>query len=287
LRFYAEIPRYSLHALLRLLYGRDWWQYIYNKKQLYHKLNEVKYSLRDILLHVPIIQGDKLIIRVPALHFTIVCDYLDPENLNSIRGNIIHLLYDEVYTRNLGISQNDVVVDVGAHIGIFTLYAARRGRMVIAVEPEPRNYKWLLINTRLNNVKNVRLLNIALSDFDGEAHLYISSESIAHTLVPDVTTRTKDVIGSLRVPVRRLDSVLREHVDKSDELFVKVDVEGAELNVLKGFTIGNSVKFSIAAYHYPEEYRQIYEYLRKMGFVAMVKYWEEGPYVYAWRSARR
>jgi FkbM family methyltransferase len=261
--------------------------YIYNKKQLYHKLNEVKYSLRDILLHVPIIQGDKLIIRVPALHFTIVCDYLDPENLNSIRGNIIHLLYDEVYTRNLGISQNDVVVDVGAHIGIFTLYATRRGRMVIAVEPEPRNYKWLLINTRLNNVKNVRLLNIALSDFDGEAHLYISSESIAHTLVPDVTTRTKDVIGSLRVPVRRLDSVLREHVDKSDELFVKVDVEGAELNVLKGFTLGNSVKFSIAAYHYPEEYRQIYEYLRKMGFVAMVKYWEEGPYVYAWRSARR
>jgi FkbM family methyltransferase len=129
---------------------------------------------------------------------------------------------------------------------------------------------------------------MALSDFDGEAYLYVSSIFTEHTLVPDVTTGTEDVVGLIRVPCRTLDSVLREvGVDEDDELFIKVDVEGAELNVLKGFSLGNPVKFSIAAYHYPEEYRLIYEYLRKMGFIAVVKHWGREPYVYAWRSARR
>lgn len=286
-KFYTDTPRYSLHALLRLIYGRDWWQYIYNKEQLYHKLNKIKYSLRDILLYIPIIKGNRLIVRTPIPHFIIICNYLDSENLDTIKTDVINILYNEVYTKYLRISHDDIVVDVGAHIGIFTLYAARMGKMVIAVEPEPRNYKWLFINTRLNNIKNAKLLNIALSDFDGEAYLYVSSISTEHTLLPNVTTSTKDVVGSVLVPVRRLDSVLREYVDEDDELFIKVDVEGAELNVLRGFSLRNPVKFSIAAYHYPEEYRLIYKYLRKMGFTAVVKYWGGEPYVYAWRPAKR
>jgi len=261
--------------------------YIYNKKQLYHKLNKIKYSLRDILIYIPTSKNNMLIARIPILHSIIICDYLNSENLNIIKTNIIDLLYDEVYTKYLRISHNDIVVDVGAHIGIFTLYAARMGKMVIAVEPEPRNYKWLFINTHLNNIKNAKLLNIALSDFDGEAKLYVSSISTDHTLLPNVTTKTKDIIGSVLVPVRRLDSVLREYVDEDDELFIKVDVEGSELNVLRGFSLRNPAKFSIAAYHYPEEYRLVYKYLRKIGFKTMVKYWGGEPYVYAWRPAKR
>jgi predicted RNA methylase len=53
----------------------------------------------------------------------------------------VNLLYDGVYTKYMRISRYNVVVDVGANIGIFTLYATKRARMVIALEPEPRNYK--------------------------------------------------------------------------------------------------------------------------------------------------
>lgn len=286
LRFYADIPRYSLHALLRLIYGKNWWEKVFQRELLYSRLNKLKYALRDnILLHVRLL-NDRLVIRITP-EFIIVCDYLDIENLNTIKSDLINIFYDEVYTRYMKISRSDIVVDVGAHIGIFTLYAAKRGKMVVAIEPEPRNYKWLRINTHLNNVRNVTPLNIALSDFNGEAYLYTSSISTEHTLVPEMATKTKDITGLVRVSVKKLDSILNNRINDSDELFVKIDVEGAELNVLRGFSLSNPIKFSITAYHYPDEYRLVYRYLRERGFNVVVKWWGEEPYVYTWRQPKR
>lgn len=61
------------------------------------------------------------------------------------------------------VDENSVIVDVEAHIGIHTIHLAKRAKLVVAIEPEPRNYMLLKRNLKLNKVRNVLALPIALS----------------------------------------------------------------------------------------------------------------------------
>ena len=73
------------------------------------------------------------------------------------------LLYaDEYYP--IKASKNDVVLDIGANIGIFTCKLASKVNRVIAIEPEPSNFSTLTKNVKQNNFFNVNLLNLAVSD---------------------------------------------------------------------------------------------------------------------------
>jgi len=127
------------------------------------------------------------------------------------------------------------VVDIGAHHGYYTLLASRkvgpRGR-VLAVEASPREREKLNLHLRINRCANVQVETRALAEAEGEAELYLvrGGQTGCNSLrKPDVSEPTE------AVPVRtgRLDSVLREHKIETVD-FVKLDVEGAELSVLKG-----------------------------------------------------
>ncbi len=124
-------------------------------------------------------------------------------------------------------------VDVGANKGDFALLAAKSagetGR-VICVEPEPSNATWIRRNIELNGYRNITVCDLALSDHDGEALLHLGTKSGFHTLLSGALQRD---VGSLVVKTRKLDSLLEElGATKVDVL--KIDVEGAELQVLKG-----------------------------------------------------
>ncbi|MEM3406001.1 MAG: FkbM family methyltransferase [Candidatus Pacearchaeota archaeon] len=59
------------------------------------------------------------------------------------------------------LKKGDIVIDAGAYIGLFTLYASKKvgkNGLVIAYEPDPENYKNLLENIKLNKCKNVKLI---------------------------------------------------------------------------------------------------------------------------------
>ena len=71
------------------------------------------------------------------------------------------------------IDYDDIVIDVGAHIGFHTIHCAKKCKLVIALEPEPQNFYLLKENIKLNNLNNVIVLPIAASDNDGYAKLYI------------------------------------------------------------------------------------------------------------------
>ena len=65
----------------------------------------------------------------------------------------------------------DTVVDVGAHIGLYTLIASNRvgsSGKVFAIEPDPMNFEILVQNIRLNNLENVLALNYAAYSEEGE-----------------------------------------------------------------------------------------------------------------------
>jgi FkbM family methyltransferase len=124
-------------------------------------------------------------------------------------------------------------VDVGANKGDIALLGASLvgdAGCVLAFEPEPDNLYWIRRSLALNRSRNVRVFSLALSDEDGEASLWLSRQSGAHTLLPGLPRRSE---GERRVQVRTLDGLLVELGNPRLDV-LKLDVEGAELRVLRG-----------------------------------------------------
>jgi FkbM family methyltransferase len=122
-----------------------------------------------------------------------------------------------------------VTVDVGAHCGLYTRKLARLSRQVYAFEPS-RQMADLL---RRTSASNVSVHEIALSDHAGNAELFIpqDGQSLVHGLasLEPAVSASSQAVASVKVPTARLDAVVRQ-----DVAFVKIDVEGHELKVLKG-----------------------------------------------------
>ena len=122
------------------------------------------------------------------------------------------------------------VLDIGAHVGYFTCLAARlagpRG-LVVALEPNPRNFDLLTANVWRNGFTNVVCFPWAAGTENGFADLFISPTNGGdHRLFPLDEPRE-----AVRVRVATLDAVeaLRPPVD-----IVKIDVQGAEEGVMRG-----------------------------------------------------
>ncbi|HZV88633.1 MAG TPA: FkbM family methyltransferase [Candidatus Binatus sp.] len=127
------------------------------------------------------------------------------------------------------------VLDIGAHKGLYSLISAFKigssGR-VYAFEPSPRERKRLNQHIRLNRCRNVCVFDFALGESEGDADLFVvqGTETGCNSLRrPDVA----QPVRSVRVPVKVLDEVLREQKILAID-FIKLDVEGAERDVLKG-----------------------------------------------------
>jgi len=127
------------------------------------------------------------------------------------------------------------VLDIGAHQGYYTLLASKlvgpAGR-VIAFEPSSREQKALRLNLILNRCRNVTVQRLALGSEEKETTLYVATgwrtgcNSLKPPAIPDETS-------TMRVRVARLDDWL-ERLKVAQVDFIKLDVEGAELDVLRG-----------------------------------------------------
>jgi len=135
--------------------------------------------------------------------------------------------YDPIETEIVksNVKKNDIVVDIGANIGYYTLLMGRLKANVFSYEPEPKNFEILRKNVTLNNFPNVKIHNQAVSDFNGHSKLILSAKAEygtgKHKL--DVNRYGEK---SIQVEVIKID------LDKID--FAKIDVEGTELHVLRG-----------------------------------------------------
>jgi FkbM family methyltransferase len=130
-----------------------------------------------------------------------------------------------------------IVLDIGAHHGYYTLLASRKvgaQGMVLSVEASPRERKKLRLHLRINRCKNVQVEDRALGETPGIAEMYLVQgiETGCNSLQKPEGSQPTDLVS---VRVERLDLVLAEHrIERVD--FVKLDVEGAELSVLRGST---------------------------------------------------
>ncbi len=127
--------------------------------------------------------------------------------------------------------QVDVFVDIGANLGYYTCLALQTGKPVIAFEPQQQNLQCLFQNLTANGWEDrAEVFPLALSDRPGLLTLYGASGPSA-SLIKDwagYSSRFKKT-----VPVSTLDNVLAGRLT-GKQLFIKMDVEGAEFHVLKG-----------------------------------------------------
>lgn len=121
---------------------------------------------------------------------------------------------------------NDIVVDIGAHIGGFAVRAAKQARRVYAYEASKTNYDLLETNRRLNDLGNLHIHNKAVSHISGEMKFFMPGGNGAlGSLLQEIGSPMEIV------QTTTLANIIEDNrLDRID--FLKVDVEGAEYDIL-------------------------------------------------------
>jgi FkbM family methyltransferase len=140
---------------------------------------------------------------------------------------ILEFLRDRVF--DLPACGHQTALDVGANIGNHSLYLADIFKKVVAFEPNPLTKSMLEINLALNGVENVDVRAVALASKPGKEMLRFGFANLGAAHLASIDADGDE--RSIEVELAAGDDV----IDQSDRIgFIKIDVEGAELLVLKG-----------------------------------------------------
>jgi len=180
------------------------------------------------------------------------------------------------------------VVDAGANIGCFTLRSAElvgtSGR-ILAFEPSSRSYSILKKNAKKNKLKSILTMNMALGNQEGRITLWVHDMSAYDSTLRAENEKAR-LRGGEKIPVRKLDNVLDELRIKELN-FIKLDTEGAELDILRGGQAClNRFRPRLAGEAHPgwsDSGATILEYLRGFNYKGIVEPYAEGvEFFYAW-----
>jgi FkbM family methyltransferase len=126
------------------------------------------------------------------------------------------------------IQPNQVVLDIGACVGYYTLLAARGGAKVYAFEPDAEVFPYLVANIQKNGFDDhVVAVSKAVSDQSGVLPFFIHENKQRNSFYDNV----EDVRGQVRVDTVSLDDFFD---DRTNANVIKIDIEGAELDALSG-----------------------------------------------------
>jgi len=143
---------------------------------------------------------------------------------------IFEIFVSKIYPMEESNSE-EVIFDVGAHSGFFTIYAKTfmPNAIVYLFEPEPSSFKNLEKNLALNNLDHdlkTKIYNFGLSDINQEATFYRNKSSAYSSLF-----KRNDSSISIKVHLKSLVNFLDENKIKSIDL-LKIDIEGGEYDLL-------------------------------------------------------
>ncbi|MGJ8593505.1 MAG: FkbM family methyltransferase [Aquaticitalea sp.] len=130
------------------------------------------------------------------------------------------------------LKKGDVVLDVGANIGLTTIRASKligsKGK-VYAIEAMPSTFQILIFNLHLNNLTNVTAYNEALAEYVGISELFYNLD-INRGSASLYSDEKKE---GVEIKINTLDQFVIEHDIKTID-FIKIDIEGAEYPMLMG-----------------------------------------------------
>lgn len=185
---------------------------------------------------------------------------------------------------NFRINPNSTVIDAGANIGVFTVTAAlqAKGGRVFAIEPESENFRLLKENVEANELRNVVLVNKAISDTTGTTRVYLTNPGTNSILEPTTPDRPVEVETCQSITMNEL--LETNKLDQVD--LMKMDIEGAEFLAFRDWTWLERVVRIVLEVHLDKgDVRELTRILSNAGFVTVtLPAYDEGcAYVYGRR----
>jgi FkbM family methyltransferase len=193
------------------------------------------------------------------------------------------------WTKYHKIKNNDVVIDIGAFIGDFAIFAvsSAKNAKVFAYEPSRKNFEYLIENIKLNNLgDNIIPFNLAITNVKKKMKLYVNPENRSAG-----DSIYKIGIGNLSTSV--VNSTTLEDVFKSNNIkycnFMKMNCEGAEFDILLNTPkeIFEKIGYIAMEYHWignktKKDYNDIVKILKNNNFKIEQEFTkEEGGYIFA------
>jgi len=219
-------------------------------------------------------------------------DRIDYQLRNDVRFRTRSKTYDgriinEIWVHNdytpdgFEINENDIVIDIGAHIGIFSVFASKfvKNGRIYAFEPVPENFEMLEYNISINNIKNITAINKAVTN---KKEVTISTEPSLNTGGHSMYT---DSQSNIKAEGISLEKFIR-HNKISKINLLKIDCEGGEYEIL--LTMPDEIldridKISMEYHDYlVKEYNHeiLQEFLEKKGYTVRIR----PPMLYAKRE---
>jgi FkbM family methyltransferase len=262
-----------------------------------------KIAFMDLMAKV-VGQGS-MIVEVPKYGYKSYC-----RTWNNFNDLMIMTVHEDDLLQLFRPTKGDVVVDVGAYLGRYTLTSSNlvgKSGKVIAIEGDPSHYEILRKNLKLNKTSNVTAIDCMVGSEDmylfvgsEDNYLTVSSKDMhtyylednylkmeskeMHTNYQENSYREFDhtgrvQIGNTIVNLNTLDNLLIKEHGISEVNWIKIDVEGAELEVLKGAhnILSNSkrIKLLIEIHDVNKLYKPIVEILDSHNFKIIFE--KDGP----------
>ena len=137
---------------------------------------------------------------------------------------------DGVYEPYLANKRDLVILDVGAHVGLFSLYASKYAKIIYAIEPSNEHFQNLVAMVKFNRLENVKPLKLAIFNEDKQFQLFHNKNKTMFSLHQSVNDGSSlpEMVDCVR-----LDTLFKKLKLKKVD-FMKLDVEGSEAEIFGG-----------------------------------------------------
>ena len=177
----------------------------------------------------------------------------------------------EYENEKIDIKKNDIIIDVGAHIGLFSLFISQfcKNGKIFSYEPISENFNLLKSNIALNECKNIFPFKFAISDKSSKIKIFLNDDQSGHSIMSDSG------------PCVLIDSILLKEIFDTNKItkcnLLKLDCEGAEYGIINSLPkeYFEKIEKIIIEYHFadskPELSHNLIGKIREMGFKISLK----------------
>jgi FkbM family methyltransferase len=151
---------------------------------------------------------------------------------------------------NIDFVPGDVVLDLGGHVGMVSIYLAKKYPFIkiYSYEPSPFNYKHFLINLRANDVKNVRAFNQAVTQDGRDLNMIAYYQSNSGGVTAQLRNMKLPDRVNFKAKSLTLDQIFNQNQIERCKL-LKIDIEGSEYEVLLNSGYLHKVDYLVGEFH--------------------------------------
>jgi FkbM family methyltransferase len=210
----------------------DKWKFIDEMYDVHSQLFEYSSFIKNTNISGIAIEDDEVVFTFRDSRLKFICSPGDKRLAPFDTINFGSYEQEEFNMQMKLMNDNDVVFDIGANFGWYSLYASinKPAAKIFAFEPVPNTFNYLNRNISKNGIKNITTFNFGFSEEKGHFDLFYDPKLSVNASLANLSE--VEGVKKISCEIRKLDDFTAEN--KSKVNFIKCDVEGAELFVYKG-----------------------------------------------------